>query len=276
MRCLAAIAALAAVVAMPAPAGAEPAAMPLATLPLAPRVLNVPTADLQGAGRTLMTAGVSHRGVPFTGLVLGLGDVAEVDLEVADRAGACELCSDEDRHATSVLAVTAMFKIGLAEGRFGNWQPALALGLRAPIGERDATVDVLSRRVRTARLYLGVSKSVGPVRLHGGAEVWDASAEVGEDLDLLHDRPLRDRVRPFAGLAWNPSIYPRTTLLADLSSAPVFDHSAIELRWLGGWGVRYQAVSWASVELAMRHRGGDSLSDSTVLVRVNAGLPSPL
>lgn len=274
MRCLAAIAALAVSVATSAPARAEPPAVPAA--PLAPRVLNVPTADLQGAGRTFMSTGISHRGIPFAGLSLGLGDVAEVDVEVADRAGACELCSAEDRHATSVLAVTALFKVGLAEGRFTSWQPALALGLRAPIGERDVTVDALSRRVRTAKLYLGFSKRVGPVRVHGGGEVWDASAVVGDDVDLLHDRPLRQRLRPYAGLAWNPSIYPRTTLLADFSSAPVFDRGAIELRWLGGWGVRYQAVSWASVELAMRHRGGDSLSDSTVMVRVNASFPSPL
>jgi hypothetical protein len=268
MRCLATIAAPLLLIAGTRLAGGEP--------PVAPRIINVPTADLQGAGRTFVTTGVSHKGKPFVGLSMGLGDIAEVDLEVADRAGACELCSGEDRHATSVLAVTALFKIGVAEGRFAAWQPALALGLRAPIGERDVTVDELSRRVRTAKLYLGLSKRAGPVRLHAGAEVWDASAAVADDVDLLHDRPLRQRVRPFAGLAWNPSIYPRTTLLADFSSAPVFDRSAIELRWLGGWGVRYQAVSWASVELGMRHRGGDSLSDSTVLVRVNAAFPSPL
>jgi hypothetical protein len=33
--------------------------------------------------------------------------------------------------------------------------------------------------------------------------------------------------------------------------------------------VRYQALDWGSIELAVRHREGDDLSGSTVMVRVN-------
>ena len=92
---------------------------------------------------------------------------------------------------------------------------------------------------------------------------------------MLNREPLSARARPFTALAWNPPIYPRTTLLAEVSFAPVVERDRIELRWLGGWGVRYQALSWGSIELAMRHREGDSLSDSTVMVRVNGALRVP-
>ena len=42
------------------------------------------------------------------------------------------------------------------------------------------------------------------------------------------------------------------------------------LGWMLGIGVRYQAFSWASVELAVRARQGEDLGASTVMVRVNA------
>jgi hypothetical protein len=37
-----------------------------------------------------------------------------------------------------------------------------------------------------------------------------------------------------------------------------------------GVGVRYEAFSWASVELAVRAWQGDDLGGATVMVRVNA------
>jgi len=36
--------------------------------------------------------------------------------------------------------------------------------------------------------------------------------------------------------------------------------------------VRYQALSWGSIELDVRHREGDDLGGSTVMVRVNGVL----
>ncbi len=243
----------------------------------APRIIHVPTADLQGAGRSYLTAGVSHRGEPFAALSLGLGEVAEVDLEATDKLAACPACSPADPHATTLLALTALFKIGVAEGRLGRWQPALALGFRTVIEDRQ--IDPAGDRGRAARLYLGASKRLGPVRAHLGLDLWDAqvvAADSEESPPPLHQGPARAQVRPFAGIAWNPSIYPRTTLIADFSYAPVLAPQEVELRWLAGWGVRYRVVSWGSIELAMRHRGGDDLSDSTVLVRVNGAFPSPL
>ncbi len=270
MRILAAIAAGAVVFLGTRVAEAEPVEKPIA-----PRTLYTPTAYLQGASRVFASAGGDHRGGGFFALSLGLGELAEVDLEIGNRLAACEACADGDPVATSLTAATALFKIGLGEARFGRWQPALALGLRAPLGRVDAKVDGADLEVRAARLYLAASKSLGQVTLHGGVDVWDAGAEGAGGVFLLHDAPLSERVRPFAALAWNPAVYPRTTLLAELSFAPVVESRDIALRWLGGWGVRYQALSWGSIELAMRHRGGDSLGDSTVVIRLNGVLQLP-
>jgi hypothetical protein len=43
----------------------------------------------------------------------------------------------------------------------------------------------------------------------------------------------------------------------------------VELEWVAGWGVRYQAFEWGAIELAVRHREAEGLGDSTVFVRVN-------
>ncbi len=65
-------------------------------------------------------------------------------------------------------------------------------------------------------------------------------------------------------------MYPRTSLLAELTWQP--DADADALRWLGGWGVRYQAFAWGSIELAVRHRQREALGDAAVLIRVNGAL----
>jgi len=270
VRYSAAIVAGAALCAWARPAAADPAAAPVA-----PRTLYTPTAYLQGARRAFASAGGDHRGGGFLALSLGLGDLAEVDLELGNRLAVCEACAEQERVATSITAASALFKIGVGEGRYAGWQPAIALGFRAPIGSTGATVDGIDSEVRAARLYLAASKSLGQVTLHGGVDVWDESATSDGQERVLHDSPLGERVRPFVAVGWNPPVYPRTTLLAEVSYAPVVESTAIDMRWLGGWGVRYQALSWGSIELAMRHREGDSLGDSTVLIRVNGAFGIP-
>jgi hypothetical protein len=66
-------------------------------------------------------------------------------------------------------------------------------------------------------------------------------------------------------------MYRRSSLLGDIAWEPELDAArGPALRWLLGIGVRYQAFSWASIELAVRARQGEDLGGSTVLVRVNA------
>ncbi len=250
------------------------AAEPPAPSPPVPRVLNVPSAHLQGAGRLFLTAGgslVTERD-PFAGITFGLGNLADVDLELHDRVGNCNGCTPERRAAASIATPTAGFKVGLPEARLARWQPALALGFRAPIASRQVAGPDGERTLRAARMTLMASRTLRPIELHGGAEIWDASAR-GPAGDLfLHDRPLADRIRPYLGLGWNPSAYPRTWLLADLSFAPVVDGDDIEMRYTFDWGVRYRWTSWSSVELDVRYRQGDELGDTDVLVRINAAL----
>lgn len=265
----------AALVATAGVAGAEPA--PAVRVPPAPRVIDVPTARLQPSGRVFLSGGafVIPDRTPFVAVTLGLGGLADVDLELTDQAAVCRDCSPEDPVPSSIALMTAAFKMGLEEGRLHRWQPALALGLRAPI--RGRTVDFtelpgIEHDIRAARLFLAASQHAGPVDLHLGVEVWDAESDAGGTSSQLNDGPLAERVRPLAGMEWNPSIYPRTRLLADIGWAPVFEDGEVELRWLFGWGVRYQAVSWGSIELDVRHREEGGLDDTEVTVRLNGVL----
>jgi hypothetical protein len=246
-------------------------------VPPAPRVIDVPTARLQPSGRVFVSGGafVIPDRTPFVNVTLGLGGLADVDLELTDQVAVCKACSPDAPTPSSIALMTAAFKMGLAEGHLHRWQPALALGLRAPI--LDRTVDFenlpgIEHEVRAARLSLVASEHAGPLDLHLGVDVWDAESTTGGAANQLNDGPLAARVRPLAGLEWNPSIYPRTRLLADVGWAPVFEDGEVELRWLFGWGVRYQAVSWGSIELDVRHREEGGLADTEVTVRLNAVL----
>jgi hypothetical protein len=101
------------------------------------------------------------------------------------------------------------------------------------------------------------------VRPHAGAAVIDA--RVG-------DRRLGATLRPLGAIELTPPAYPKTTLMADLACLPRFDATAPALEWVAGWGVRYQALRWGSIELDVRHREGEGLGGSTVFVRVNGVL----
>jgi hypothetical protein len=115
---------------------------------------------------------------------------------------------------------------------------------------------------RASDAYLVASRDLGVVRLHAGIDA--IAAGIG---------PLRSaaRLRPLGGLELHPPMYPRSSLLTDVAWQPrLAAERGSTLGWVVGIGVRYQAFSWASVELAVRARQGDDLGASTVLVRLNA------
>ncbi len=228
---IATTAALAGLVA-PASARAERA-------PRGPRVVHAPTAWVLPRGGVWLTAGATHRQGRTQLATVGLAGLAEVEVGEAD-APACAPCPLE---ATFKLAAPAA------------WLPrstALALGARRGAAAHRRADDP------GAAVYLVTSAALGPARLHGGVTAWQRG------------------VRPFAAVEWNPATYPRTTLLADATwepaPGPAADDAADDeaLRWIGGWGVRYQAFRWGSIELAVRHRQDEALGDATVLVRFNA------
>jgi hypothetical protein len=68
-----------------------------------------------------------------------------------------------------------------------------------------------------------------------------------------------------APAAADPVPRPRAPRVIDAPTAWV-------LRRDRGWGVRYQALSWGSIELDVRHREADDVGGSTVMVRVNGVL----
>jgi hypothetical protein len=239
--------------------------------PLAPRVLHVPTAWLQSPGRVYGSTGLDHRGGGFFAIAGGLGRLAEIDVNITDRFVRCAAnCQGDERSTSAAWVASALFKIGAGADALFAGQPALALGFRKSFYVTEAAASSTEKPV-LAELYAAASRRVGPLGLHVGAQLFDASTDSARLLDT--GNPAR-RIRPFAGLEWTPPIYPRTTVLADLSWVPEFRRGDdgeydVELRWLGGWGIRYQALSWGSIELGVRHREGEGLSDSTVFVRVN-------
>ncbi|MCG8423467.1 MAG: hypothetical protein MJE77_36670 [Proteobacteria bacterium] len=236
----------------------------------APRVLHIPTAHLQPPRQVHVSAGGTHRGGAFAAISTGLGRLAEIDVEVSDRLAGCRQCAGDDRRADALVAASALFKVGLGENHLVQWQPALALGFRTTLGTRR--VDDFDR-LRVARLYAVASKTLSSLQLHVGFDIWDAAVRRDGQRRVLSNQPLSDRTRPFGGFAWTPSLYPRTSLIGDISWSPVVDENRVELRWLAGWGAYYQALDWASIELSVRHRQGQGLGDATVAIRVNASFP---
>ena len=155
-------------------------------VPLPPRVLHIPTAYLQPPLRVYTTAGGSQRLGAFVALSTGLGRLAEIDVELSDHIGECRECEADENAADSALLPSAMFKTGLAEGTFGRFQPALALGFRTTLGAPGGeTFD----SVRVARLFAALSKQIGGVQLHLGVDMWDAEVTVGDQTTVLHDSP---------------------------------------------------------------------------------------
>jgi hypothetical protein len=107
--------------------------------------------------------------------------------------------------------------------------------------------------------------------LHAGGEAIDGRVANGA-------ARMGTTLRPIAGLELVPPQYPKTTLLVDLAWLPLLEDppNTTHAEWLIGWGVRYRALSWASIELDVRHREDEGLAASTVFVRVNAVLGQAL
>ena len=198
-----------------------------------PRVVTAPTAWIPAENTAVASASLDHRGAGAVVASFGLGGLAAIELGADSDLRECSPC-------TAVLEPHAAFRIG-ARG--------VALVVETGFG---------SSRASSATLV--GSRIVGPVRLHGGVMLLDG--RVG-------DVRLGTTVRPTGAIELTPPKYPKTTLLGDLAWEPRFDATAPALEWLAGWGVRYQALRWGSIELDVRHREGEGLGGSTVLVRVN-------
>jgi hypothetical protein len=230
------------------------AAHAAAAEPVGARVLTVPTAWLARSGDAAVMLGLDHRGDGAAIADVGLGDLAELELGSDSDVRACVDCA---MRPVPIALGRAAFRLGTrADAAHGTH--AIALGVRTTFAARGHAVH----EPRASDAYLVASSDFGVVRLHAGIDA--LSASVGGIRAPA-------RLRPLAGVELHPPMYPRSSLLGDLAWEPTLDAArGPALGWLFGVGVRYQAFTWASVELAVRARQAEELGAATVMVRVNA------
>jgi hypothetical protein len=231
------------------------AAAPVRADPSGARVLSAPTAWLPARGTAVAMVGLDHRGDAAAIAGYGLGGIAELEIGTDSDVRGCRDCTE--RPAALVLG-RAAFRIGARQDTWFRGMPAILLGVRTTFAAAGQTV----REPRAADAYAVASRDLGVIRVHAGIDALSASVE---------GRRTVARLRPLAGLELHPRRYPRSSLLSDVAWLPTLDaQRGPELGWILGIGVRYQAFSWASVELAVRARQAEELGASTVMVRVNA------
>jgi len=207
-------------------------------------VVTAPTAWLPADGTAYGSASLDHRGETAIDLGYALGGLAEVELGADHDVRACE------PSCTPILEERAAFRLGAHQDAWFAGMPAIALGVRATIGTP-------ARRVGEA--YLVASRVLAFARVHAGVEAIDAGDGASRPGVV---------VRPLAALELVPPQYPKTTVVGDIAWLARFG-GAPGTEWIAGWGVRYQALRWGSIELDVRHREGEGLAQSTVMVRVN-------
>jgi len=237
-----------------APARAEPLA-----LEASPRLVDLSTA---AHPRAWAHGGISHRGEASLSLGVGLGTIAAVGGGYDDRLAVGASAATATSHAVP----TAWFRIAVPHARWSPYQPALALDLERSFAAETIAIAEL-RLLGTQQL---TGPRVGRLALTIGASLWDVQAG---DAPALGAGPLRAQLRPALGLGWNPVRYPRTTVLAELAWAPTVVATTPRLDARFGWGVRYQALSWATIDLVVRHREAAGLEGSTVMLRAAIVVP---
>ena len=144
----------------------------------------------------------------------------------------------------------ATFRLGARQDAWFGGQPAIVVGVTAS----------LAGEPRAGEAYVVASRELGALRVHAGVAALDAG-QAGARLGAT--------VRPLAGVELVPPLYPRTTLVGDVQWQAARVAPRPVARWILGYGVRYQALAWGSIELAVRVRQDDGIGGSTVLVRVN-------
>lgn len=227
--------------------------------PALPRVVTAPTAWLPRGGSVVASGGTLHGdgelvAPGFLDVGVGLGGLASVSFGAdTDVRGAVDGGRPE-----GLLLGRAAFRLGARQDAWFAGMPALLVGVRTTYAARGHDFG----RARVTDAYAVASRVLGSVRVHGGVAV-TAAAFGDETVEL------RPTARPFGGVEWTPSIYPRTSVLGDVTWAPRFAPDRIAMEWVADWGVRYQALRWGSIELAVRHREDEGLADSRVMIRVN-------
>lgn len=219
----------------------------------APRLIDRATANL---GASYLLGGVNHRGEPLLVAEVPLGPLAAVGGGYEDRL----LTGATAGEATSKRDGVMWFRVGAAAGSWFPHQPALSLAF-----ERSMSDDERAAEVRGTASDRWVSRRAGALQATVGLGVWEIAGAEGR----LSQRPLPERIRPFGGVAWTPPAYPRTSLLLEGSYGPSVLDGLPRLDWRLGWGARYRAGSWSTIDLVVRNRQEAGLAGSTVMVRLS-------
>jgi hypothetical protein len=223
--------------------------------PAVSHVLTAPTAWLPPEGAAVGTAGTDHHGDGTVIVGYGFGGLAGLELGTDTDIRGCTVCGGEKRPSAIWLG-RAAFRMGARQDAWFRGMPALVIGVRTTFTARGHDFG----RARVADAYVVASRVLGPLEVHVGADAVDAGYD---------NVKMGVRVKPLAGLEWTPPQYPKSTLLADIMWVPRFEIDAPKLEWVAGFGARYQALAWGSIELAVRARQDDGLGGITALVRVN-------
>ncbi len=211
-----------------------------------PRAITTATAFIPNAGEVFYSGGLDHKFQPSGFATIGLAKIAEVGLSL-----------DREWTDPSAQKKTAMahFKMGSPEGFLHSWMPAFAILYRKSL--KDSVQFFSGTRIpRLATLSVLASKNMGPISVHLGGELLSAQMEQEQS---------QHKFSPTLAIEWHPAQYPKTTLLADLRWIPSETNDlAITPIWNLAWGVTYQAFTWASVDLNVRHQEGESSNDAVV------------
>jgi hypothetical protein len=206
---------------------------------------------------------------------IGLGGIAEVGLQLQNERSECDPCEDTSTDAVVLNVASAFFKMGTPEGLGHKHLPAFALVFRkALLTDAQVFTDperVISdplRETQGAMLTAMSSKTIGPAAVHMGAELLVSSGTALQG-DFGVDEYV---VRPALAAQWTPSQYPLSTFLVDLRWVPALEEKNDAFEWdarmTAAWGVRYRALSWASVDLNVRRQDGEGLGDALVTLGV--------
>lgn len=236
--------------------------------PTAPRLVDLETAQKPFAHAM---AGISHRGDVVATMELSLGGIAGVGFGYDDRLFA----GDDGNDAEVRARRTAWFRMNAEAGRWFALQPALDLTFQRTLSndegdddEGSTDDDPQAAELRATATQSWRSSRFGVLDVSGGVGLW----EVARGQERLSDGALASRLRPFAGVAWTPPSYPRTSLLLEGTFGPSVIGGEPRLDWRLGWGARYQVFSWSTIDLVVRNRQDAGLAGSTVMVRVSAQL----
>ncbi len=221
----------------------------------APVLLAIPTGHLLPAAVVQASASVDTGGSIGGSAKIGLGDVGEFGIETSPRIRIQTTANGSPETVQPLFL--ASFRMGVAEDRLFDEQPALALGFK-----KSFSRQTLGQDIRVAAIDLVASKTFGKTSLHLGGVFWDAEmSEAGNSANsvTMHENGSGRQIRPFGGIEAEP--IENAKLLIDLYWVPQFashvdvlgaPKDAIRLRPTLSWGVRYNLGKRVSFESGVR------------------------